>query len=76
MFWGYLKTYNFRDVDQLVDRLVWDQEALGSSPSIPTAPRGVAQLVRAHALYACGHEFDSRRLYLGPLAQLVRAIDS
>jgi hypothetical protein len=68
MFCG-LKDMQFRDVDQLVDRLVWDQEALGSSPSIPTAHRDVAQLVRAHALYACGHGFDSRRLYLGPLAQ-------
>ena len=42
----------------------------------PSDHRDVAQLVRAHALYACGHEFDSRRLYLGPLAQLVRATDS
>ena len=25
-----------RDVDQMVDRLVWDQEATGSSPVIPT----------------------------------------
>ena len=25
-----------RDVDQLVDRLVWDQEVPGSSPGIPT----------------------------------------
>ena len=35
----------------------------------PLNHRGVAQLVRAHALYACGHGFDSHRLYLGPLAQ-------
>jgi hypothetical protein len=25
-----------REVDQLVDRLVWDQEAAGSSPVFPT----------------------------------------
>ncbi len=31
-----LKDIQFRDVDQLVDRLVWDQEAPGSSPGIPT----------------------------------------
>ena len=31
------KDIQFRDVDQLVDRLVWDQEAPGSSPGIPTA---------------------------------------
>ena len=67
MFWGF-KDMQPRDVDQLVDRLVWDQEAPGSSPGIPTH-RDVAQLVRAHALYACGHGFDSHRLYLGPLAQ-------
>ncbi len=35
----------------------------------PPNHRDVAQLVRAHALYACGHGFDSHRLYLGPLAQ-------
>ena len=33
---GIFKDMQPRDVDQLVDRLVWDQEAPGSSPGIPT----------------------------------------
>ena len=31
-----VRTAKFREVDQLVDRLVWDQEAAGSSPVFPT----------------------------------------
>lgn len=75
MFWG-LKDMQSRDVDQLVDHLIWDQGPQVRILVFRLPHRGVAQLVRAHALYACGHGFDSHRLYLGPLAQLVRATDS
>ena len=35
-FFVFIKFFVYRDVYQLVDSLVWDQEAVGSSPAIPT----------------------------------------
>ena len=49
MFWGYLKTYNFRDVDQLVDRLVWDQDITAGSMPVTLTTRVRNSVVEAHS---------------------------
>ena len=36
---------------------------------------GLAQLARALALHARGHQFDSDILHIAPIAQLARAAD-
>ena len=35
----------YRGVGQLVDRLIWDQEAVGSSPATPTKARDLQSLI-------------------------------
>ena len=47
-----------RSVAQLVARLVWDEEAPGSSPGTPTRA-GVAQLVRASVFQTEGRGFET-----------------
>ena len=62
-----------------VEHLVWDQGVAGSNPVFPIYG-GVAQLARASGSYPGGRGFDPLRRYiygfLGPLAQLVRALGS
>ena len=63
----------------LVEHLVWDHGVAGSNPVVPIYG-GVAQLARASGSYPGGRGFDPLRRYiygfLGPLAQLVRALGS
>ena len=63
----------------MVEYLVWDQGVAGSNPVFPI-DGGVAQLARASGSYPGGRGFDPLRRYvygfLGPLAQLVRALGS
>ena len=71
----------------MVEYLVWDQGVAGSNPVFPIDGKtsklhlgGVAQLARASGSYPGGRGFDPLRRYiygfLGPLAQLVRALGS
>ena len=63
----------------MVEYLVWDQGVAGSNPVFPI-DGGVAQLARESGSYPGGRGFDPLRRYiygfLGPLAQLVRALGS
>ena len=43
------KFKQYRDVAQLVARLLWEQDVAGSNPVIPTISGGIAQLVRVLA---------------------------
>ena len=57
-----LRVQILRGVDQLVDRLVWDQEAVGSSPATPTKSRSGKYdyiILKMATLRVCGFESHS-----------------